>query len=402
MSIIRDLTQKLQNYLLGDEILLIIGARQVGKTTLLHQIVDILNNKRETSYFLNLEDPDYLSLLNESPKNLFKLFSFNLNKKTFLLIDEVQYLNNPSNFLKYIFDEYKGKIKIIASGSSAFYLDKKFKDSLAGRKRIFYLYTLSFKEFLRFKKENELSQRNFTNLSFSEREKIIFYYQEYLSYGGYPRVVLAEPEEKIDILRDLAYSYIKKDIYEANIRQDEIFYKLFKILASQVGNLVNASEISATLGVSKTAIDNYLYVMQKSFHICLVKPFFKNVRKELSRMPKVYFFDLGLRNFFKGDFNLYSTREDRGQLLENALFRQLLEKYECSQIKFWRTIQKKEIDFIVDEKKAYEVKSKVVHVKKKDYQFFSENYPEMKLEFVSYDCSKKEILGRPVLEVWEV
>lgn len=402
MSIIRDLTLKIQKYLQTDEILLLIGARQAGKTTILRQIEDILKKQNQDCYFLNLEDPDYLSLLNQSPKNLFRIFPLDLKKRSFLLMDEIQYLDNPSNFLKYFYDEYRGKIKIIASGSSAFYLDKKFKDSLAGRKRIFYVLTLSFKELLRFKDENELSKKNLRKLTFSEKEKIIRYWQEYLIYGGYPRVVLASLEEKEEILRDIAYSYIKKDIYEANIRQDEIFYRLFKILASQIGNLVNASELASTLGGSKTSIDNYLYVMQKSFHIRLISPFFKNIRKEITKMPKVYFLDLGLRNFFLKNFRLYQEREDGGALLENALFRQLLEKYRFDDIKFWRTIQKNEVDFVVEEKTAFEVKVQPKMFKKKNYKAFFENYPEIKFSLVSFNVQEKKIGPYPVYEIWEI
>ena len=402
MSIIRDLTLKIQKYLDRDEILLIIGARQSGKTTLLHQIEDILKKQNQANYFLNLEDPDYLSLLNQSPKNLFKIFSFDLKQKTFILIDEVQYLDNPSNFLKYFYDEYYGKIKIIASGSSAFYLDKKFKDSLVGRKRIFHLFTLSFREFLRFKDENQLSQKDFQNLSLQEREKIILYYQEYITFGGYPRVVLTLLKEKEEILRDIAYSYIKKDIYEANIRQDEVFYKLFKILASQIGNLVNSFELASTLGISKTAIDNYLYVMQKSFHIRLINPFFKNLRKELTKMPKVYFLDLGIRNFFLKNFKLFQEREDKGPLLENALFRQLIEKYNFDEIRFWRTIQKQELDFIIDEKMAFEVKVQPDKFKKKNYKVFLENYPQIKFSIVSFDTKEKLVASHQVFEIYQI
>lgn len=402
MSIVRDLTLKIQKYLDRDEILLIIGARQSGKTTLLHQIEDILKEQNQTSYFLNLEDPDYLSLLNRSPKNLFKIFSFDLTQKTFVLIDEVQYLDNPSNFLKYFYDEHQDKIKIIATGSSAFYLDKKFKDSLVGRKRIFHLFTLSFREFLRFKNEEHLSQKDFKDLSLQEREKIILYYQEYLVFGGYPRVVLAPLKEKEEILRDVAYSYIKKDIYEANIRQDEVFYKLFKILASQVGNLVNSSEIASTLGTSKTAVDNYLYVMQKSFHIRLINPFFRNLRKELTKMPKVYFLDLGLRNFFIKNFKVFNEREDKGPLLENALFRQLMEKYEFDEIRFWRTIQKQEVDFVIDEKMAFEVKVQPNKFKEKNYRAFLENYPQMKFSIVSFDAKEKSVGPHQVLEIYQI
>lgn len=402
MSIIRDLTIKIKKYLDRDEILLIVGARQTGKTTVLHQIENIFKKQNQISYFLNLEDPDYLSLLNQSPKNLFKIFSFDLNERVFVLIDEIQYLDNPSNFLKYFYDQYRDKIKIIASGSSAFYLDRKFKDSLAGRKKVFHLFTLSFREFLRFKHENKLSQKSFQNLALSEQEKIIFYYWEYIIYGGYPRVVLSPLKEKEEVLRDIAYSYIKKDIFEANIRQDEVFYKLFKILASQIGNLVNSSELASTLGISKTAIDNYLYVMQKSFHIHLINPFFKNLRKELTKMPKLYFFDLGLRNFFVKNFKPFNEREDKGPLLENALFRQLIEKYDFEEIRFWRTIQKNEVDFVIDEKLAFEVKVQPKKFKQGKYKTFLENYPKIDFSIVSFNVKEKFINSHPVLEVYQI
>lgn len=386
MSLQRGLISQINEHLSGPEILLIIGPRQVGKTTILHQIEAGIKRPDFDSWFLNLEDPDYLALLDKSPKNLFQIFPINLDKKTFLFIDEVQYLNNPSNFLKYFFDEYKDKIKILASGSSAFYLDKKFKDSLAGRKKIFTLLTLSFREFLNFKGEAELSQKELGKLTVSEKEKAQILYLEYITYGGYPRVVLSKPEDKIEVLRDLAYSYIKKDIFDANIRQDDVFYKLLRILAGQVGDLTNTFELSRTLEVSKTSIDNYLHIMQKSFHISLVKPYFKSVRKELTKMPKVYFIDLGLRNFFKNDFRTFLERDDNGHLLENAVFRQLMDKFnndiEC--IKFWRTADQKEVDFVIEpEKTALEVKVQPGNVREGHYKLFRENYPEFNFRFVS-------------------
>ena len=375
-----------EKYLFREEILLFIGPRQVGKTVLLHQLENSLKLREYPCYFLNLEDPDYLSLLNKSPKNLFQIFPIDLQKNNFLFIDEVQYLENPSNFLKYFFDEYKGRIKIMASGSSAFYLDKKFKDSLSGRKKIFTLYTLSFREFLTFKNEAALASSDFNKLTLSEKEKINLYYLEYITYGGYPKVVLAQLDEKIEILRDLAYSYIKKDIFEAHVRREEYFYKLLKILGSQIGNLVNSFELSKTLNISKTSVDNYLYIMQKSFHICLIRPFFKNVRKELTKMPKVFFIDLGLRNFFKNDFRPLLERDDKGQLLENAVFRQLLDKRDISDIKFWRTIDDKEVDFVLEDNNlAYEVKSQTERIKYQKYQLFKEKYPDINLKFISLE-----------------
>lgn len=402
MSIERDITKKALKYLDNPEILLFIGARQAGKTTILRQLESFLKNRGDTVYFLNLESLEYLGLLNQSPKNIFKIFTIDPKKKNFIFIDEIQYLKNPSNFLKYIYDEHWENVKLIVSGSSAFYLDKKFKDSLAGRKKIFFVPTLSFREFLRFKNEVQLSESDFKNAGLADIEKISLYYREYIIYGGYPRIVLAPLEEKKELLSEIAFSYIKKDIYEANVRQEEIFYKLFKILAGQPGSLVNSSELSATLGVSKTSIDNYLYVMQKSFHIFLVKPFFKNARKELTKMPKAYFYDLGLRNFFANDFRSFEERNDKGVLLENAAFRQLLEKYSDDSLRFWRTIQKHEIDFIIDEKEAFEAKINPEKFNEKNYKAFFENYPQITLAVISIDRKEKMVGRHEIKNVWEI
>lgn len=402
MSILRDITLRAQKYLNTDEILLFIGARQAGKTTILKQLRDNLEKDGQTTYFLNLEDPDYLKLLDASPKNIFKIFSIGLNKISFIFIDEIQYLANPSNFLKYLYDEYRGKVKLCVSGSSAFYIDEKFRDSLAGRKKIFNVFTLSFREFLRFKKEENLSQKSFDNLSVSDKEKIEYYYREFIVFGGYPRVVLAPQEEKNEILRDIAYSYIKKDVLETGIKREEVFYKLFKILSTQSGNLVNASELAATLGVSKPSIDNYLHIMQKSFHIKLIAPFFKNIRKELTKMPKIYFCDLGLRNFFSDNFKPFETRNDKGVLLENAVFRQLMERHDISDIKFWRTIQQNEIDFILEDKEALEVKVNPEQFKEKSYKIFMENYKDIPLSIVSLGAKQNSVNSFKVFNVWEI
>jgi len=402
MSIIRDITIKAQEYLKDDDILLFTGARQAGKTTILRQLAERVEKKHENLHFLNLEDPDYRSLLNQSPKNLFKIFTIDLKKRNFIFIDEVQYLNDPSNFLKYMYDEYRGRIKLLVSGSSAFYIDRKFKDSLAGRKRIFHVKTLSFREYLRFKNETDILQKDFRSLGMSDHDRLSVHLYEYMTYGGYPRIVLASAHEKTDLLSEIAYSYIKKDIYEASIRQEDIFYKLFKILSSQTGNLVNFSELAHTLGVSKTAIDNYLYVMQKSFHIALVKPFYKNIRKELTKMPKVYFFDTGLRNFFVSNFKSFVIRDDKGALLENMVFRQLIEKYPVDEIRFWRTSQGQEIDFIADAKEAIEVKASSAGFKEGSYRVFSKHYSDMAFHVISMEIRERDKGKTSFLLPWQL
>lgn len=401
MSILRDITLQIEKELSKDEVILLVGSRQSGKTTILHQIESQLKTDQKPSYFLNLEDPEYLALLNESPKNLFKIFSFDLKEKTFIFIDEVQYLKNPSNFLKYFFDEYRGKIKIIASGSSAFFLDRKFKDSLVGRKKIFTLRTLSFREFLRFKGEDDLLKKGLQNLALNEKEKVSFYYREFIIYGGYPKVVLSTLAEKENVLKDLAFSYIKKDILEANIKQEELMFKLLRVLASQVGGLVNLSELASTLGSSRNTIEEYLAILQRSFHIALISPLHTNLRKEITKMQKIYFLDLGLRNFLVKNFQPYNERQDKGQVLENAVFRELLNQNEREEIKFWRTVNKQEVDFVVNEK-AFEVKATPKTQKTNSLKTFSEAYPNKKISFVSFDVSKKDLGNVPVLEPWEI
>jgi len=402
MIIERDIIQKALQYIDTDEILIFTGSRQAGKTTVLKMIEAEAKKKEATTYFLNLEDPEYLGLLNDSPKSIFKIFTIDGKKRCFLFVDEVQYLRNPTNFLKYIYDEYKGIIKLVVSGSSAFYLDEKFKDSLAGRKRIFHVRTLSFREFLRFKGEKDLFAADFKNVGLKDRENILTYYREFMIYGGYPRVVLAPLEEKEKLLQELAYSYVKKDIYEAGVRQDEVFYKLFKILASQVGNLVNSSELASTLGVSKTAIDRYIFVMRRSFHVEMIRPFYRSARKELTKMPKVYFWDLGLRNFFVGDFKSFDGRSDRGALLENAVFRALCEKYEEDSIKFWRTTQKHEVDFVAAGKDAFEVKTASGKLNKRSIELFREHYPYIPVSLITFDTEDERNEKYPAVEAWQM
>lgn len=152
----RDIVSQVDRYLNSDYILIFTGARQTGKTTILKHLFEKLQSENQKVHFINLEDIDYLSLLNESPKNLLSIVGLELKEEVTVFIAEIQYLNNPTNFLKYFYDEYRDKIKLIVSGSSTFYWGIKFEDSLAGRKRIFQVYPLSFSEFLAFKDEQEL------------------------------------------------------------------------------------------------------------------------------------------------------------------------------------------------------------------------------------------------------
>ncbi|MEA1936832.1 MAG: DUF4143 domain-containing protein [Patescibacteria group bacterium] len=307
--------------------------------------------------------------------NIFEFIPKSKSKQT-VFVDEIQYLDNPSNFLKLLYDEKRDDIKIIASGSSSFYIDKKFKDSLAGRKFLFEIYPLSFDEFLLFNQENELlGQINKDkNLSIYYKKILLGLLETYLRYGGYPKVALAENDDiKRIVLEEIGSSYVKKDITDAGIKNTDKYFSLLKILAQQTGQLVNLQEIASTLRMSHKTAEEYLYTIKKSYQVAFIKPFYGNIRKELTKMPKVYFYDLGLRNFFLNDYSSIEKRIDKGAYLENIIFKKFLHQTRnLDKIKFWRTQDKNEIDFIV-KNKAYEVKFNKANFKESKYKKFKKN-----------------------------
>jgi hypothetical protein len=379
------------------EILLIIGARQTGKTTLLLRIQEHLASKGSQVHYFTLEDPHLLAQLNSHPEQIFNYIPKN-EAKSYLLLDEVQYLEHPSSFLKYLYDTHGRQLKLIVSGSSAFYIDRNFTDSLEGRKRILELYPFSFSEFLKTKKEHDLAEeiRQHTwlrtgakrKLLVPQKQKLIQYLVEYLKYGGYPGVVTeSDPEEKRLILKDLHESFLKKDILESGVTQEYKFYQMVKIIASSSGALLNANEIANTIGLAADTVREYLHILRKSFIIDLLSPFHSNVRKELTKMPKAYLLDMGFRNTVLNDFKLPSDRLDKGALLENMVFI-ALRTYGIEPLHFWRTQDKKEVDFVIPGRIALETKWQASSFKAKKYEKFTTAYPEIPLEPICYQDSE--------------
>lgn len=385
----RLIENKINKYIDNDKILLLLWARQVGKTTIIKKMYSNLKEQWKKTFFINLENPNYLDLLNKHPENIFDLI-LKSDVKTTVFIDEIQYLKNPSNFLKYIYDEYKWIIKLVVTWSSAFYIDKKFKDSLAGRKRIFYINTLSFEEYLIFKKkENLVSYIKNKQIPLLVKNDIYHFYYEFMIYGGYPEVVLEDDiEEKKNILEEIWLSYIKKDILEAWVEYEKKYYFILKILASQVGNLLNVNEIANTVNLNAVTVERYIYIMKKSFHIATISPFFENIRKELTKMQKVYFYDLWLRNYFINNFENFDFRVDKWELFENLVFRNLLNNNTIDDIKFWRTQNKNEVDFVLEyEKQAYEVKVNKEKFDLSKYKLFINKYNDFNLDVIDLDSS---------------
>ena len=381
----------ISNHISKREFTILIGARQIGKSTLLKQLFEELKQNGEAVFFLNLDRKDILEELNQNPENLLKMCPLQSDKKIIVFIDEIQYLDDAMNFLKLLFDEYSTQLKIVATGSSAFYIDRQFNDSLVGRKKIFQMGTLDFEEFLLFKNRadlvNEISQFKSKKKSKSIQENLLWaYMDEFINYGGYPAVVLEENvKDKIELLREIRDSYIKRDVLESGITDETKFYRMLMLLASQTGNLLNVNEISNTLRISNATVENYLYVLQKCFHITLLKPFYANLRKELTKMPKVYINDLGLRNVLINYFSPLEQRADKGAVLENFSFRLLSERFEEDQIKYWRTADGNEVDFVIETSYlkgfAVEIKFSEQEAKTSKYNKFIQNYPDFPLEF---------------------
>ncbi len=383
----RFLFTQIKNHLEKKQISLIIGARQTGKTTLMQQLQYEVNQKNNPSFFLTLEDPKLLSLLNEHPANLKQVLPpLNDKIKTYIFMDEIQYLKNPSNFLKYHYDTGADKVKFIVSGSSSFYIDSKFKDSLAGRKRIFKLPTLSFEEFLLFKDKIELSSFLFGNtIPQIYKNELSNLQNEYMIYGGYPDVVL-EPDykEKQLFLTEIAESYVKKDAVEAGLKHPDAYLNILSFLAEITGSLLNSNTIAANFRLNALTIESYVRLMKKSFHIIIIKPFYRNMTKELRKMPKVFFADLGLRNYFINNFEPLMLRKDKGALFENFVFRLFYDKNREDEIKYWRTQKQQEIDFIINTKKAFEVKFTASAFKPSKYASFRKSYPDIPLQLIHY------------------
>lgn len=377
---------------------IIVGARQVGKTTLLKKLYKEIAGKKQ-AYYLTFENPEILSAINQHPENIFRYArkpeSEQPENRVFIFIDEVQYAANPSNLLKYLFDTCENRLKIVATGSSAFYIDRKFTDSLAGRKKIFHLKGLNFEEFLTFRNAgnliSELVEMRKTDAYRSVfYHELRYYFEEYLIFGGYPAVVLEkEIDEKKYRLNELRNSYMKKDILEANIQYDLKFFQLVALLSDSVGSLVNNNELANTLGINNKTVESYLHLLQKSYHIALIPPFYTNLRKEITKMPKVYFRDTGLRNSFINRFDALNNRNDKGQLIENYVFIRLAELYNDEYIRFWHLSGGQEVDFVINQAvmsgKAYEVKYSSKTINRTKYQKFTDNYKPFPLQFICYE-----------------
>jgi predicted AAA+ superfamily ATPase len=344
LNIYDDLEQSLHS----KQIIVITGMRRVGKTTALKYLMGKL--PMENSRYFDLERVENRAIFNEKNYSVIvealQSFGLDLSKKAYLGIDEIQLVQNIPSVIKFLYDTYD--IKFIVTGSSSYYIKNYFTESLAGRKRVFEMATLSFDEFLRFKgSEYRLPEKGFEKINPYVYNSLSVMYQEYLSFGGFPEVVLADTaEEKRHFLHDVINSYLSIDIkFLADFSKTDELYRIMRLLTSRAGSKIDFTKLSNITGIGRKVIKEYLMFFEQTFLVKTIPAYVKSKDREIALQRKLYFTDNGLLRVL-GD-------PSPGIMLENSIANQLSRH---GNLKYYARRTGQEIDFILDEKTAFEVK----------------------------------------------
>lgn len=346
----RRLERSIQQFLDAPEIIAVLGARQCGKTTMIKHLIAKLPN----AVALSFEDQKTLAIFENAPDDFISAY---IKGNRYLFIDEFQYARHGGKILKYIYD--KEKIKLIISGSSALEITVRAVKYLVGRIVVFELFPFDFEEWMTAKDQSMLKvlelykkqkkiRKSTPSISLPVHEKFIGFYEEYVRFGGYPRVVIEESFEKKErLLQSIYNTYFLREVRDIlGLIEDYKLQMLLKALSLQVGNLIEYEELGRLSGFSFPTLKKILNFLEKTYVCRFIRPFYKNKRTEIVKNPKVYFFDTGLRNSTIGDFRKFSDRPDAGALLENGLAMEMLKNgYD---LHFWRDKKQHELDFIIN------------------------------------------------------
>jgi predicted AAA+ superfamily ATPase len=344
----RSLFGKIDPYVESPEAIIVTGMRRTGKTTLLSYFFDRVapGNK----LFLDLENPINRKLFDEpdyeAVKRSLELRGLDLSKKAHVFLDEIQFARSSPSVVKYLLDHYA--VKFFLSGSASFYLKNMFAETLAGRKFIFELFPLNFREFMGFKDPAIRVPERGEPLAENDITMLAPYYDEFLRYGGFPGVVLKmRAEEKERALDDIFTSFFQQEVLQlGDFRKNDLLRDLILVLAERTGAKVEVQRLSRELGLARPTLAGYLAFLEGTYLIKLVRPFSRGMDAEIRKLPKVYFCDSGLAGRL--------ARLDAGSVFENSVFQSLRG---AGELNYYQRKNGAEIDFIIDKKRAYEVKT---------------------------------------------
>ena len=345
----RHILPSLITHLSKKQVTVLTGMRRTGKTTLLQKLME--ESEVTQKVFFDLERIDNRELFSENNYEVIvqvlKQRGIRMEDRVLIGIDEIQLVPNLPSVVKYLYDKYD--IKFVLTGSSSYYLKNRFSESLAGRKKIFEIFPLSFHELLTFKEVSFVPTRDFTKTTFikASYEQLKPFYEEYIQYGGFPEVVLAEDvNDKKDLLQDILSSYINLDLIAlSDIRKSNEVYKLIKLLSSRIGARLDISKLSVISGINRKKVQNYIHLFEQSYLLATLPVFTVNPDREISKAKKLYFADNGIASLF--------DTPGSGALFENCVFNQIRQK---GKLAYYALKSGKEIDFIVDNKIVLEVK----------------------------------------------
>ncbi|KUK49560.1 MAG: AAA ATPase [Parcubacteria bacterium 33_209] len=406
----RKLLPKILDFIDYKEAIIIYGARQMGKTTIMKMAMKNLQNKgisNDRLLYFDLEDIENLELFNRGIETIIQYIEARipqntLNKgKLFLFIDEIQYLKNASSVIKLFVDHHSDRYKLIVSGSSVLSIKTNMKQSIMGRAITFELFGLDFEEWLEFKNIKINPKKVIDSRTNEELSQL---YKQFILYGCYPRIALIpEINQRKYYLKELIQTYIKKDIREiGKVRNILKFNNFLRVLADQTGNLLNIDEIASTIGMARETVYEYLALLEGTYIAKRVHPFFRNIRSELTKMPKLYFEDTGILNYLK-----YQDIVEKvsGELFENSIYNELKKCYGQEKIKYWRTQNRQEIDFVVQHKNkllAFEVKKQYTGQKTSAQNYFSQKYPDSTNYLITLEKKKEANQSINLIYPWEI
>ncbi|MDI6751391.1 MAG: ATP-binding protein [bacterium] len=376
----RNILHKLGKELTQPEILILLGPRQVGKTTLLKMLENYVQQQGYKTAFFDLEQPQVLANFNRQDNKIMQMIS---QAGDVVFIDEFQYVRDISKIFKAIFDSKK-KIKIICSGSSSLEIHKHLRESLAGRRFLYHIFPLEYSEI----------KNSYPN----------FRFEDYLRFGGMPGLVHTNStERKQQILNELLGSYILKDV-KALVKEENIraFNHLLYLLAENQGSTISMHSLAGEIGLSSKAINHYLDILEQTYVNYRIYSYSKNLGNELKKSCKTYLYDLGIRNMLLKDFSAGSGRHDKGIILESFVFLRLQTMLAPNmEIKFWRTRDGGEVDFILlkDRKPIpIEVKSKITSPEfPSGLRRFLSRYPAVESAYVINEQIEEDIFYRNCL-----